>query len=199
MIKQTNDGSQTIYSEQFKQTYHSTSGAIEESLHVVEKYPVEQDYFSKLNYHKFFDKKYSKFFEQIHTVEWENNVVLNYFFNLTKVKADFLDFKFENNIDLVYFDAFSYDSQPEMWSVGVFTKIFKAMNNNSILVTYSAKGIIKQNMRAAGFKIKRLKGAGNKWHMIRATKISDRKASFCQTRRWIQILKYSFTTSKLRL
>lgn len=218
MIKQTNDGSQTIYSEQFKQTYHSTSGAIEESLHVfinngfnflqkqeitifelgfgtglnafltfieaekrgikvnyitVEKYPVEQDYFSKLNYHKFFDKKYSKFFEQIHTVEWENNVVLNYFFNLTKVKADFLDFKFENNIDLVYFDAFSYDSQPEMWSVGVFTKIFKAMNNNSILVTYSAKGIIKQNMRAAGFKIKRLKGAGNKWHMIRATKISD--------------------------
>jgi len=215
MIKQTNDGSQTIYSQQFKQTYHSESGAIEESLHVfinkglnflnkkeitifelgfgtglnaflsfmeaekkkvkinyltVEKYPVEQEFFLKLNFHKFFDKKYCNFFQQIHMAEWERDVALSQYFIIKKIKADFLEYKFDNKIDLVYFDAFSYSSQPEMWSEDVFAKIFEAMNNNSVLVTYSAKGIIKQNMRAAGFTIKRLKGAGNKWHMIRASK-----------------------------
>ncbi len=215
MIKKTNDGSETIYSQEFNQTYHSETGAIDESLHVfikngfnyfhqkeitifevgfgtglnafltfietekqkikvnyitVEKYPVEPKFISKLNYHTFFDEKYHKIFEQIHSVEWGRTVILSDFFSIKKEKADFLNYNFENKIDLVYFDAFSFDSQPEMWSADIFTKIFNAMNNNSALVTYSAKGIIKQNMRTADFQIKRLKGAGNKWHMIRAKK-----------------------------
>ena len=81
-----------------------------------------------------------------------------------------MDYNFENKIDLFYFDAFSYNSQPELWSENIFTKIYNAMNFDGILTTYASKGIIKQNLKKAGFSIKRLKGAAKKWHMLRAMK-----------------------------
>ncbi len=215
MIQETKDGSATIYSQQFDETYHSISGAIQEANHVfidagfkfctkkeitifevgfgtglnafltyieaekqavninyitIEKYPIKQEFVEKLNYYTFFEKKYKEIFHKIHAVEWGSDVKISQFFSIKKINADLIKYNFEKRIDLVYFDAFSYNSQPEIWSIDVFEKLYKAMNNNSIIVTYSAKGIIKQNIRTAGFIIKRLKGAAGKWHMLRATK-----------------------------
>jgi tRNA U34 5-methylaminomethyl-2-thiouridine-forming methyltransferase MnmC len=84
-----------------------------------------------------------------------------------------LNFEIKEDIDICYFDAFSFDTQPEMWSEFIFKKIFDKMNANGILVTYSAKGIVKQNLRKVGFDVKRLKGF-KKRHIIQAKKIEDK-------------------------
>lgn len=136
----------------------------------VEKYPLSSTEIEKLNYCDFFSEENKKKFDKIHELEWGREVVLNEWFTIQKEKKDFLEFIFDEKIDLVYFDAFSYNSQPELWSEQIFSKIFQAMKPNSVLVTYSAKGVVKQNLRAAGFEIQRLKGAGGKWHMLRAIK-----------------------------
>ena len=143
------------------------------NYYTIEKYPIEIYKAQKLNYNLFFNKKYLSIFDKLHKSEWNTEHFLSENFTFKKIKADFLEYNFETTIDLFYFDAFSYDSQPLLWSENIFKKIFNAMNNNSVLTTYSAKGIIKQNLRNAGFSIKRIKGFAGKWHMLRAVKVKN--------------------------
>jgi tRNA U34 5-methylaminomethyl-2-thiouridine-forming methyltransferase MnmC len=39
-----------------------------------------------------------------------------------------------------------------------------------VLVTYSAKGTVKQALRSTGFEVERIEGAAGKRHMLRAIK-----------------------------
>ena len=59
----------------------------------------------------------------------------------------------------------------DLWTKEIFTKLFKVTNKNGILVTYSAKGIVKQALRNSGFTVKRLPGPAGKHHIVQAVKI----------------------------
>ena len=48
--------------------------------------------------------------------------------------------------------------------------MYDHLNDGGILVTYSAKGVVKEHLRQAGFVVKRLPGALGKRHMVRAEK-----------------------------
>jgi tRNA U34 5-methylaminomethyl-2-thiouridine-forming methyltransferase MnmC len=72
--------------------------------------------------------------------------------------------------DVVYFDAFAPNSQPELWTVEAFEKIFHAMTEHAVLVTYCAKGQVKRNLKAAGFTVESLAGPPGKREMVRALK-----------------------------
>jgi len=92
-------------------------------------------------------------------------------FTLLKQEVDLQLFSTERKFQLVYFDAFSPEAQPEMWTEEVFRKLSTMITKGGILVTYCSKGIVKQNLRAAGFDVKRFSGPVGKRHVIRATKI----------------------------
>jgi tRNA U34 5-methylaminomethyl-2-thiouridine-forming methyltransferase MnmC len=89
---------------------------------------------------------------------------------LRKVQENLLCYRPQRSFDLVYFDAFSPEAQPALWAVEVFRRIYSSLNSNSLLTTYSSKGLTKQNLRKAGFAVQRLPGAGGKRHMARAVK-----------------------------
>jgi tRNA U34 5-methylaminomethyl-2-thiouridine-forming methyltransferase MnmC len=74
------------------------------------------------------------------------------------------------NLDVLFYDAFSPDKQPELWTSEAFAMAFEAMNPGGILVTYCAKGYVRRNMEAAGFKTQRLPGPPGKWEMLRAVR-----------------------------
>ena len=59
---------------------------------------------------------------------------------------------------VVYFDAFSPNIQPELWTTDVFEKIYSAMKQGGVLTTYCAKGEVRRNMQFAGFNVERLPG-----------------------------------------
>jgi tRNA U34 5-methylaminomethyl-2-thiouridine-forming methyltransferase MnmC len=215
-IHKTDDGTPTIYSEQFNQHYHSTFGALNESMHVfieagldycslnninilevgfgtglnailtyieskkrnlkinyttIELYPVDIRIIEKLNYHEIFiNSQYSKFM-LMHNAEWSTKVLIDTNFSLTKIKTDLTTFNIPANYDIIYFDAFSPDTQSEMWTPDIFKKIYNATKPSGILTTYSSKGLVKNNLRSAGFKVTRLPGPKGKHHMVRAEKI----------------------------
>jgi tRNA U34 5-methylaminomethyl-2-thiouridine-forming methyltransferase MnmC len=75
-----------------------------------------------------------------------------------------------NQFDLIYFDAFGYRVQPELWSVEIFTKMHMALKSGGILVTYACRGPIKRAMIEAGFQIEKLAGPPGKREMLRGTK-----------------------------
>lgn len=89
--------------------------------------------------------------------------------SLLKLHADILTLELESKgYDTIYHDAFSIDTQPELWSVILFRRLFQALRPGGCLVTYSSAGQVKQALRGAGFHIERLPGALGKHHMIRA-------------------------------
>jgi tRNA U34 5-methylaminomethyl-2-thiouridine-forming methyltransferase MnmC len=92
-------------------------------------------------------------------------------FNLKKIKGDFTDKPPSGRYDLIYFDAFGPDKQPEMWTRKMFAGIAAVTNKNGVLVTYSAKGEVKRSLKACGFDVALLPGPPGKRQVIRAVKI----------------------------
>jgi len=70
--------------------------------------------------------------------------------------------------DLVYFDAFAPAVQPDMWTVGVFRRLHRAMRRGGLLVTYSAKGDVRRAMIEAGLHAERVPGPPGKYRMLKA-------------------------------
>lgn len=109
-------------------------------------------------------------FVQMHDAPWNEKYRVTQEFSLTKIHGDLADTRFETIFDIVYYDAFAPDSQPELWTGEIFGRIYDALAPGGILVTYSAKGDVKRALRSAGFEVRRLEGAPGKRHMLRAVK-----------------------------
>jgi len=138
-----------IEAERSGKTIHYTS---------LEKYPVEIVKALQLNYPEELSPESRKFFELMHTSAWNEEIQITPFFTLKKIETDFTCYKFEDKFDVVFFDAFSPEKQPEMWTQERFEMIYKHCNSGAVLTTYCAKGIVRRAMQAAGFKVERLPG-----------------------------------------
>jgi tRNA U34 5-methylaminomethyl-2-thiouridine-forming methyltransferase MnmC len=135
----------------------------------LEKYPLPQEITNQLNY----SSDNQTLFQGIHQSAWENPVLITPCFTLQKSAIDFADFDFPDRYDVVYYDAFAPDKQPEVWTQKLFDKIFAAMNSGGVLTTYCAKGNIRRMMQQAGFSVERIPGAPGKREMLRANVLSN--------------------------
>lgn len=137
----------------------------------VEAYPVSLDEALQMNYvAQLSATPYSDVFEKIHQVSWEDKHSISHNFSLTKRKQFFQDIADIEQFDLIYFDAFGFRVQPELWSLEIFKKMFTALRPNGILVTYACRTSIKSAMKDSGFTVEKLPGAPGKREMLRATK-----------------------------
>lgn len=194
----TDDGSSSLFSDRFDTLYHSSRGAIGEAHHVfirflgahsrvlevgmgsglnallalqsgvqvdytaIELYPIEESILPLLS----FDCSELR---AIHCAPWGERVGLTPSFSLLKLQVDLLDFKIcDKQFDLIFFDAFDPEVQPEMWSVAIFTRLYAMLAVDGALLTYCAKGVVKRALREAGFTVHRLPGALGKHHMLLA-------------------------------
>ena len=148
--------------------------ALQENLTIkyigLELYPLSSEIIASLNYGSILKAESSIAFKKMHQLPWNKEADVSSFFTINKINADLNIYEFTEKFDLVYFDAFGPDVQPEMWSTTNFSKIFNALNKDGILVTYSSKGLVKRNLRDAGFIVQRLQGPPGKRHMLRALK-----------------------------
>jgi tRNA U34 5-methylaminomethyl-2-thiouridine-forming methyltransferase MnmC len=136
----------------------------------LELFPVEINKALQLNYPDILAPDKNLLFKHMHTCTWNEEIQLTPFFGLSKIKSDFTEFVFINNFDIVYFDAFSPEKQPEMWSDKQFEKIYAHCNQGAILTTYCAKGIVRRTMQSAGFEVERIPGPPGKREMLRGVK-----------------------------
>jgi len=220
-IVTTEDGSHSLYSEQFNEHYHSTYGAVQESMHVfieaglnkcslqevnileagfgtglnaflalqnsiekgrkvyyysIELYPLKEEVYRELNYAAAVDfDGAAKYFQALHEAEWDTDVQISPDFTLRKVKGSLTEAALPQDFfDVVFYDAFAPDTQPELWTEEIFAKVYSSMKREAILTTYCVKGIVKRAMRAAGLKVEKLQGPPGKREMIRAVKGSDK-------------------------
>ena len=138
----------------------------------VEAYPVSAEEIQELNYVselKAFE--FQSIFDEMHQASWEKEHSVSEDFQLLKRKQFFQDIQDIAAFDLIYFDAFGAQNQPELWTEEIFLKMYKAIKKQGVLVTYSAKGSVRRAMQAVGFSVERLPGPPGKREMLRATKL----------------------------
>ena len=134
----------------------------------LEKYPVESRFVEALGYDAFVD---ASLFAAIHAAPWEQPTAITPHFTLEKRCCDLLTAPLPGDIDIVYFDAFAPEKQPEMWSAEVFARIHQSMRAGGVLTTYCAKGAIRRLLQATGFTVERLAGpVGGKREILRAVR-----------------------------
>ncbi|MDP5026682.1 MAG: tRNA (5-methylaminomethyl-2-thiouridine)(34)-methyltransferase MnmD [Flavobacterium sp.] len=137
----------------------------------VEAYPISHEEIAQMNYVSELEaEKFQEVFDKMHSCDWEIQETIFEHFYLTKRKQLFQDIDDQNKYDLIYFDAFGFPLQPELWSEIIFKKMFDALLPNGILVTYACRTSIKNAMLSVGFSIEKLPGAPGKREMLRATK-----------------------------
>lgn len=144
----------------------------------IELYPLEEDVYSELNYGQLLGCE--ELFLQLHETEWDAGLQrVNENFAIRKCKSDIVEelsneecgMRNEELYDVVFFDAFSPDAQPELWTEEVFRNVYKLMKEGGVMTTYCAKGDVRRAMLKAGFKVEKLQGPPGKRHILRATKI----------------------------
>lgn len=109
-------------------------------------------------------------FLRLHQCDWEKPLALSDCFAFEKSRIGIENFRQEAAFDLIYFDAFAPQAQPELWTENVFRNFYHALKPDGVLVTYCAKGEVKRTMKKAGFSIERLQGPPGKREMTRATR-----------------------------
>ena len=137
----------------------------------VEAYPLDTSIIKNLNYPQNYSLEEQNLFYMLHDAEWEKEIQITPNFYLTKIETDFTKFDLSNNkwnFDLIYFDAFAPDKQPDMWTQDIFNNLYNITNENGILVTYCAKGAVRRMMQQAGYKVERLPGPPGKREILRA-------------------------------
>lgn len=138
----------------------------------VEAYPISADEVLSMNYVEQLNAtQESAIFKTMHESNWEEKISLNKEFSLTKRKQFFEAIDDIEKFDLIYFDAFGYRVQPELWSTEIFQKMYNSLKPNSVLVTYAARGVVKRSMIEVGFTVEKLAGPPGKREMFRARKM----------------------------
>lgn len=233
----TQDASPTLYSDTYKQTYHSAFGAEQESLLVFiqngflafrenlhthsqpipntpinpirilecgmgtglnialtwekadqlkqacvyvscEKYPPEAPLLEAYSE----QSRLKALLISVTSAPWNTPVRLSPYFTLLKLEHDFTlplpphgqeAYRTESShqkaiFDVIYYDAFSPDAQPELWNPQQLAYICSLLQSGGIFCTYCAKGIVKTALREARMLVKRRPGPPGKKHILQA-------------------------------
>lgn len=209
------DGSHTIFLPALNETYHSTRGAIPESVHVylnhgfipmlkpgllkileigygtglnalltaieaenqgqeteyhsLEPFPLPVSIWSALNYGQLLSRQV--LWNQLNEAAWNERQSITAQFLLFKDKIKLEDVELKQGYyDLVYFDGFAPRKQAEIWHTDNLRKLYQAMKPGARLVTYTAQGQLRRDLKAVGFETSLEKGPPGKKEMIQAIK-----------------------------
>lgn len=141
----------------------------------LELYPLDIDSAKQLNYaQQLTDDAKAPLFMALHEAPWNIIAEISPSFTLHKIETDFSNpdnLRTDIHFDVIYFDAFAPEKQPEMWSQPIFDKLFSLCNPNAIITTYCAKGVVRRMLQSAGFTVERLPGPPGKREILRGRKI----------------------------
>lgn len=109
-------------------------------------------------------------FLALHRCDWDIPKDLSEHFIFEKRQKPIEEFVQPETFDVIYFDAFAPQAQPELWTEEVFHNMYESLKPQGVLVTYCAQGHFKRTLKKVGFTVERLQGPPGKREMTRATK-----------------------------
>lgn len=71
----------------------------------------------------------------------------------------------DGQVDAWFLDGFAPARNPDMWTPELFAELARLAAPGATLATFTSTGWVRRGLAAAGFKMKRVAGIGNKWHV----------------------------------
>ena len=137
--------------------------------HTIEPYPIKKDTYTLLNFPDLIGEKKDVFFK-LHNSKWEfkNQITKNFY--LTKHNVSLQNYNTHKKFDVIYFDAFSPNKQPDLWTESILKKIHSKLKDDGFLITYCAKGTFRRTLKKIGFNVVSLDGPPGKRQITRANR-----------------------------
>ena len=137
----------------------------------IEKFPLNKNEIENLKMKDILpEAQYHHFFDQLHNSKW-NLIHKVSDFSFHKIKGDFFGMKLGQNFDVLFYDAFGYLAQSEMWEKKALEICFNLLKTEGIWVSYCSKGQVRRDLEKVGFSVERLEGPPGKREMLRAIKL----------------------------
>nr|WP_311467658.1 tRNA (5-methylaminomethyl-2-thiouridine)(34)-methyltransferase MnmD [uncultured Porphyromonas sp.] len=134
----------------------------------IEKFPITPEVYEALHYEGLGEEREVKDqLLRLHTAPWDEAAELSPFFTLHKLRGDLTTCTFPRDLSVIYYDAFSPESQPELWAEELFQRLGKVACSGAILSTYCAKGEVRRRLQRSGFLVERLPGPPGKREVLR--------------------------------
>jgi tRNA U34 5-methylaminomethyl-2-thiouridine-forming methyltransferase MnmC len=141
--------------------------------HSIELYPIGAELLREFGKYLHEVTGRADIFRLISDSEWDREVQVTGYFRLKKIKGNIAGYVTGQKYDVIYFDAFSPDVQPGLWTPEVFLLVAGMMKPGAVLSTYSSKGLVRRNMKAAGLIVEQMPGPPGKREIITAYKPAD--------------------------
>ena len=135
--------------------------------HAIELFPINKKEYNLLNFSELIGSKKSLFLK-LHNSSWQEKIKITDKFQLTKYNIAIQNYNTKKKFDIIYFDAFSPNKQPDLWTYDIFKKMYSLINENGFLVTYCAQGKFRRILKEIGFNVISLDGPPGKRQMTRA-------------------------------
>lgn len=140
--------------------------------HGIEAFPVEKQLIDSLNYVDLTGANFQSEFDTLHHSAWLKKNQISSNFEILKTQSKIEDFELgREKYDIIYFDAFGFRAQPEMWKMSILQKMYNLLNRGGVMVTYAARGQFKRDLKFLGFEVESLPGPPGKREMTRAIKV----------------------------
>lgn len=221
ILKQTADGSNTLFNETIGEHYHSAHGALQESKHVfikaglefgmskqatkeisvlevgfgtglnfllsyahceaqhikltytgIEAFPLKAETIEQVGYQAYVPDTLWQNFISNYENSLDQKQQLSEYAELTIAHKQLADFDTSAKFDVLYYDAFSVQHQPEMWTNEMIAHACSFVKTGGFFVSYAITGNLKRAVQACGFKIEKLPGAPGKREMLRAVRMA---------------------------
>ncbi len=158
-------GLNALLALQFSLTHH-----VKIHFTTLEAFPVAKELTSILNYSDQLGfERASEFFRALHAASWNQPVSITPDFTIEKREGKLQKMELQTaQYDVIFFDAFAPNKQPEMWEISTLKKVTDTMKPSSVFVTYCAKGQLKRDLKSLGLIVESLPGPPGKREMVRA-------------------------------
>ena len=140
------------------------------NYYTVEKFPLSMEEIKLLGMEKYLPyPEFHKLFRWLHSSDWNTNNFHEDFF-LKKSNSDFFDSTINKKCDIIFYDAFGYNAQPEMWGKKALEICSRALKPCGYWISYCSKGSVRRCLEKLGFSVDRLQGPPGKREILRAIK-----------------------------
>ncbi|WP_139925336.1 tRNA (5-methylaminomethyl-2-thiouridine)(34)-methyltransferase MnmD [Hymenobacter sp. DG01] len=138
----------------------------------IEKFPLPWEVVSQMHPESYLSgPELQDYQHQLHAAAWNRPVTLTPNFVLLKCSGELQATPLsQDTYQVIYFDAFAPEKQPDMWTDEVFAQLYEAAAPGGVLVSYCAKGSFRRSLKAAGWLVEKVPGPPGKREMTRARK-----------------------------
>jgi len=136
----------------------------------IEAYPLSLEMMGQTGYGQYISAALWQKFTDTYSESLLSAIELNPYCKLQIANCKLADFQSEKQHDIIYFDAFAANRQPEMWDENAIGHTVQFLKPGGVFVTYAITGNLKRALKALGFKVEKAPGAPGKREMLRANR-----------------------------